>query len=170
MGSALCDLRTARVGHPSSPPSLRTDQARLGRRTPRVYSCPGKINGATVHSISQQLEAMQAFRFQREDGSTSFIAKAVSAAGALLMILLVWLSADPSAHAYFHHDAGREDHHCAVTDFARGEAYYLAPVALIPPAETSFKRIHFEVVVLRPQPAAYLLLPICGPPLSGLNT
>src|SRR5579871_3095211 len=105
---------------------------------------------------------MQAFRFQREDGCASLTAKAVSAAGALLMILLVWLSADPSAHEYFHHDAGHDDHHCAVTDFARGEAYYLAPVVLIPPAETSFARVHVEAVVICPPPAAYLLLPSCG--------
>ena len=38
-----------------------------------------------------------------------------------LVFLLNLLAASPSLHEWFHADAGREDHQCAVTMFAHGQ-------------------------------------------------
>jgi len=39
----------------------------------------------------------------------------------LLVLLLNLLTASPSLHEWFHADAGKEDHQCAVTLFAHGQ-------------------------------------------------
>jgi hypothetical protein len=108
---------------------------------------------------------MNPFRFLRNDGSTSPLARITGLVGILLVGLLVWLSADPEAHERFHPDAGKEDHHCVVTEFAAGEAYYLAPVIELRPTEALLYEVARSAPkeVLR-EPVAYVLLPTCGPP------
>jgi len=39
----------------------------------------------------------------------------------LLVLLLNLLAASPSLHEWFHADAGKAEHHCAVTLFAHGQ-------------------------------------------------
>ena len=105
----------------------------LRRRKPRLDD----------HAIIPQIVSVRSpnivhpFRFQKKDGHSSIAGRAVGTAAVLLVALLVWLSADPEAHERFHHDAGAEDHHCVITDFATGEGFYLAPQIDLRPAAAS---------------------------------
>lgn len=107
--------------------------------------------------------------FRRINGESSALARTVGLLAVLLVMLLVWLSADPEAHEHFHHDADEADHHCAITEFALGEGYYLAPLIVVPPVPWRFEAVRFEAVEVLREPVDYALLPICGPPLSGLT-
>jgi hypothetical protein len=84
-------------------------------------------------------------------------------------MLLAWLAADPQAHEYFHHDAGHEDHHCAITDFALGEGFYLPPVIGVRPVVTVFESVSFDALETLRERVDYALLPSCGPPFNGLS-
>jgi len=113
---------------------------------------------------------MNPFRFQRQDGSSSATARAVGVAAMLLVGLLAYLSANPEAHERFHHDAGHSDHHCVVTEFAAGEAFYIAPVlTLRPTLAVLFETAPAEAEDFLREPVAYVLQPICGPPGRGQN-
>jgi len=48
-----------------------------------------------------------------------------------LVLLLAVLATNPSAHEWFHHDAGHADHECAVTLFAHGITPALVGAALV---------------------------------------
>jgi hypothetical protein len=116
----------------------------------------------------QQRAAMNPFRFQRQDGSSSCFGRTTAVAGLLLVALLAYLSADPEAHERFHHDAGKDDHHCVVTDFAAGEAFFLAPRLTVRPAVTPlYEIVRGEAPEFFPRPVAFALLPSCGPPPPG---
>jgi len=111
---------------------------------------------------------MNPFRFQRKDGSGSIAAQTTAGAAILLVALLAYLSANPEAHERFHHDAGQEDHHCVITEFAAGQAFFLAPEIEIRPAEEIlFEIAHAEAKEFLREPVDYVLLPICGPPFNG---
>lgn len=110
---------------------------------------------------------MRFLRFQRRDGGSTAAARVTGAVGMALMAILVWLSADPAAHERFHHDAGHEDHHCVVTDFAMGQGFYVAPRIVVAPAPMVFAVVRFAAVQAPRTPVEYRLLPICGPP-AGL--
>ena len=108
-------------------------------------------------------------QFRRPDGSSAILARMAGAVAILLLALLVYLSADPEAHERFHHDAGHEDHHCVITDFATGEAFYLAPRFEVRPAVgVFFEVVPCEASDLLQEPVDYVLLPTCGPPSRGL--
>jgi len=111
---------------------------------------------------------MRVFRFQGNDGNSSIVAKTVGVLAVSIVAVLVWLSADPEAHEYFHHDAGHEEHHCVITSFAIGEGFYLAPKIAARPAAAVFAAVHLDAGETLREPVAYFLLPICGPPLNGL--
>ena len=112
---------------------------------------------------------MKECRFQRKDGSSSIVAKTVGILAVLMVLVLVWLSADPAAHEYFHHDAGLDEHHCVVTSFATGEGFYLVPQTTVRPAVAVFAIVHFDAGEILHKPVDYVLLPICGPPFNGLS-
>ncbi|MGH7996380.1 MAG: hypothetical protein ACREFX_08520 [Opitutaceae bacterium] len=106
-------------------------------------------------------------RFRRNDGSGALLAQAAGTAAVLCVLALVWLSADPVAHEYFHHDANRADHHCGITDFALGEGYFVAPRIVVPPEPMVFRAVDREGPELLRPPCRYLLLPTRGPPLGA---
>lgn len=85
-----------------------------------------------------------------------------------MVAVLVWLSADPEAHEYFHRDAGHGEHHCVITSFAIGEGYFLAPKIAARPAVAVFEAVHLDAREVFRERVDYVLLPICGPPLNGL--
>jgi len=108
---------------------------------------------------------MRPFRFHRKTGDLTLAGSSVAWLGVALIALLVWLSADPSAHERFHPDAaGGDEHHCVVTEFAAGEAYYLSPVIVVRPAETIAEVIQVRAIEAPRESADYVLLPSCGPP------
>src|SRR5476649_2383217 len=72
--------------------------------------------------------------FRRSRGRLSALGQAVGVAAALLVGLLVFLSVNPEAHEYFHHDANHGSHGCVVTEFAAGGAYALTPMVVVKPA------------------------------------
>ena len=84
-----------------------------------------------------------------------------------LVGLLVFLSVNPEAHEYFHHDANHGSHGCVVTEFAAGGAYALAPVVAVKPAALVVWAMAAAVEADRRQPVAFRLLPICGPPAAA---
>jgi hypothetical protein len=113
---------------------------------------------------------MNPFRFLRRDGSISAVGRTVGAVAILLVGLLAYLSADPAAHERFHHDADKADHHCVITEFAAGEALYLAPTIEVRPTLAVLweSAAAAPPEIFRP-PVDYILRPICGPPAAGPN-
>jgi hypothetical protein len=111
---------------------------------------------------------MKAFRFQRKNGTSTIFGRTIGLVGVGVVVLLLWLAADPEAHEHFHHDAGQEDHHCVITDFAIGEGFYLAPSIAVRPVAAVFGSVSFEVPGALREPVDYALPPSCGPPSHGL--
>jgi len=87
----------------------------------------------------------------------------------LLVLLLNLLAASPSLHEYFHTDAGKAEHQCAVTVFAHGQVD--SPVvdeALpVPVAAIEFFP-QFSVSI--PHTLVATLPPGRGPPVSCLHS
>ncbi|HEY3756971.1 MAG TPA: hypothetical protein VGL42_12540 [Opitutaceae bacterium] len=107
---------------------------------------------------------LKAFRFQRRDGTSTVAARVTGVAAVLLIGVLLWLSADPEAHERFHHDAGHEDHHCVVTDFAMGEGYFVAPTVVVAPVKRVFGVVQIAAVEAARVAADVRLEPSRGPP------
>jgi hypothetical protein len=87
----------------------------------------------------------------------------------LLVLLLNLMAASPSLHEYFHADAGKADHHCAVTLFAHGQVDAPAvDVALPLPAAL----IEFcpQLFVSIPNALVATLPPGRGPPVACLHS
>ena len=86
-----------------------------------------------------------------------------------LVLLLNLLAASPSLHELIHADAGKTDHHCAVTLFAHGQVdssavdvavpVPAAPVEFLPPTLVSI-----------PSALVATLPPGRGPPVSLLHS
>jgi hypothetical protein len=112
---------------------------------------------------------MKALKFHRRDGTVSTLARAVAAGAVSIVLLLVWLSADPEAHEHFHHDSGGSEHQCVVTQFAIGEGYYIVPQVSVPPVEAGFGPAHFSADEALREEVDYVLLPTCGPPSGGMS-
>lgn len=125
---------------------------------------------ASIH-LSRKFfrKGMLAITFQKKNGAVSAFAKVVAANAVSMVLLLVWLSADPEAHEHFHHDADKGDHHCVVTEFAAGSGYYLVPQVALPPVDTEFGIAHFRAEEIIREAADFVLLPICGPPFNGIS-
>ena len=87
----------------------------------------------------------------------------------LLVLLLNLLAAAPSLHEYFHTDAGKAEHQCAVTMFAHGQVDSPVVVAAlpIPPALTEFFP---QCSVSIPNALVATLPPGRGPPVSSLHS
>lgn len=87
----------------------------------------------------------------------------------LLVLLLNLLAASPSLHKYFHADADKAEHQCAVTLFAHGQVD--SPVvdvaAIIPAAPIEFSP-QFSVSI--PNALVATLPPGRGPPVSFLHS
>lgn len=87
----------------------------------------------------------------------------------LLVLLLNLLAASPSLHEWLHADAGKAEHHCAVTLFAHGQVDAPAvDVALPPPAA----HVEFfpQTSVSIPHALVATLPPGRGPPVSCLHS
>jgi hypothetical protein len=125
-----------------------------------------KLESTFRGSVTEPLE-MRSFKFQKRNGSISAFAKVVSSAAVSMVLLLVWLAADPEAHEHFHHDADKGEHQCVVTEFATGEGYYVFPQTAVPPVESGLGVAHFCADETIRETVAYVLLPICGPPSEG---
>ena len=110
---------------------------------------------------------MKPFRFNRRQGSSSPLGKAVAVAAVLLVGLLGYLSADPEAHEYFHPCSGHCDHECVVTSFAAGEGLFTVPLIGVKPIAAIVQRVHLQARESALESPEFLLLPICGPPLAA---
>ena len=62
---------------------------------------------------------------------------ALAALLAGIVLLLDAMAACPALHEKIHHDAGKEDHDCAVTMFAQGKASSVTCEIIIPPPTVS---------------------------------
>ncbi len=113
---------------------------------------------------------MRPLRFQHKDGSASLVGKTVSVLAVLLIATVMYLSASPEAHEFFHHDANHEDHECVVTAFAAGEAFYVAPQIVVQPTTVVVERVELAAVGIAGETPAGLLPPVCGPPAHSLKT
>jgi hypothetical protein len=102
-----------------------------------------------------------------KSGKISLVNQTAAAVALFAIVVLMWLSADPGAHERFHPSAGQEDHHCVVTEFVIGGAYFIAPCIVREPDTLSFGRIACEAVECLPGQVDYRLLPICGPPQAA---
>lgn len=112
---------------------------------------------------------LKAMRFQDGGGRATAFARGVGLAAISLVLLLVWLAADPQAHEHFHHDAGHEDHRCVITDFALGEGFYLLPAMEVRPVVVAVEWVAFEAVDSPREAVDYALLPSCGPPSGAAS-
>jgi hypothetical protein len=87
----------------------------------------------------------------------------------LLVLLLNLLAASPSLHEYFHADAGKAGHQCAVTLFAHGQVDAPAvDVALPLPATPTEFLPQFSASI--PNALVATLPPGRGPPVSCLHS
>lgn len=112
---------------------------------------------------------MRSLKLLGNRGDVTALARIVSCLAAFLILLLVWLGADPEAHEHFHHDADQGEHHCVVTEFAAGEGFYIVPQVSVPPVEAVFGIAHFSAEEPIREAVDYVLLPICGPPSGGVE-
>ena len=58
-------------------------------------------------------------------------ARACALCSVALVLVLAVLAASPEAHEWLHHDAGHEDHECAITLFVHGITAVLLDFALV---------------------------------------
>jgi hypothetical protein len=93
----------------------------------------------------------------------------INVLAALLVLLLGVLGVSPVLHDFCHaaganHDTDC-DHHCVVTDFAAGEAWFTPPPLLTAPTRTL---VNIQPAApARPmlEPETHRLQPACGPPV-----
>ena len=57
-----------------------------------------------------------------------------------VVLLLDAMAACPALHEMIHHDAGKEDHDCAVTMFAHGKVRFASCEIIIPPPTRCWSR------------------------------
>ena len=88
---------------------------------------------------------------------------------ALLVLILGVLSVSPVLHEHCHanttHHEADCDHHCVVTDFAAGNAWFSPPLLPSEPARMVVVVRLAAPAGLAPGPDGYRLLPACGPPV-----
>ena len=144
---------------------------------PRLYFHPAAARSTGPHltrgRTSPTVRGVQGpipSRRNCSDEPSSFH-RGLCVAAALLVVLLGVLSVSPVAHAALHagqpghHPDGDHTHHCVVTAFAAGEAWYVPPAPLpVLPAPVAA-----QVTAARPgpelSPVAARLQPACGPPV-----
>jgi len=80
-----------------------------------------------------------------------------------IVLLLDAMAACPALHEMIHHDAGKEDHDCAVTMFAQGKASSVTCEIVIPPPTVSVE-IEKTFVISVFSPAIENLPPGRAPP------
>jgi hypothetical protein len=73
-----------------------------------------------------------------------------------VVLLLDAMAACPALHEMIHHDAGKEDHECAVTMFAHGKAISVTCEIIIPPPTLSIE-------IVRP-----LIISVYSPAIENL--
>lgn len=99
----------------------------------------------------------------------SRFSRGLSILAASLVLLLGVLSVSPALHDFCHADDARHDadcgHHCVITDFAAGEAWFTPPAMVTEP-------VRVVAHVQAPAPAGlsvaqvpHRLQPACGPPV-----
>lgn len=80
-----------------------------------------------------------------------------------IIFLLDAMAACPALHEMIHHDAGKEDHDCAVTMLALGKMDSAICEIIIPPPTAWFETFrHFTILVF--SPAIENLPPSRAPP------
>jgi hypothetical protein len=68
-----------------------------------------------------------------------------------IVLLLDAMAACPALHEMIHHDAGKEDHDCAVTMFSQGKASSVTCEIVIPPPTVLVEiSRHFTFLVFSP--------------------
>jgi len=85
------------------------------------------------------------------------------------VLLLNAMAASPTLHEFFHADAGKADHQCAVTLFAHGQmdATDVAVAAIIPPVVADFFSIPATLFF---SSAVETLPPGRAPPVSSCHS
>jgi hypothetical protein len=85
------------------------------------------------------------------------------------VLLLNAMAASPALHEFFHTDADRADHQCAVTLFAHGQmdAADVAVAAIVPPVVAEFISIPATLIF---SSAVETLPPGRAPPVSFANS
>ena len=113
---------------------------------------------------------MKPLSFQKKNGTLSQAGKAVSVLAVLLIAVVMYLSANPEAHEFFHKDADHADHECVVTAFAAGEGLFTAPQIVVQPESLAIQRMDVVAKEVAQEALRNLLPPVCGPPARSLNT
>ena len=68
-----------------------------------------------------------------------------------VVLLLDAMAACPALHEMIHHDAGKEDHDCAVTMFAHGKVSFASCEIIIPPPTLVVEVVrHFTISIYSP--------------------
>jgi hypothetical protein len=76
---------------------------------------------------------------------------ALAALLAGIVLLLDAMAACPALHEMIHHDAGKEDHHCAVTLLASGKMDSTTCETILPPPPVSIEITrHFIISIFGP--------------------
>ena len=107
---------------------------------------------------------MKHCRLQQNNGALSGLGRTVSVLAILLVGLVSYLAVNPTAHEFFHPDAGDTDHECVVTAFAASEGLFVPPQLDLRPASEVVRQIHLIAVEVQHDPLSRLLPPVCGPP------
>jgi hypothetical protein len=89
--------------------------------------------------------------------------RAVSLLCLSLFVFLQALAAAPVWHRSFHHDAGHQDHHCAVTLLTQGKFHLTCGVIALPPA-SDFTTSTFPPPTSAADEIDFRLLPARAPP------
>jgi hypothetical protein len=110
---------------------------------------------------------MKPYRFQQNDGGLSRFGKIVGLTAVLLIGLVSYLTVNPKAHEFFHHDSGHDDHECVVTAFAAGEGFYLAPQIEVRPTAFVVQTVQVVAREIVRDAFAGCLPPACGPPVEA---
>jgi hypothetical protein len=94
--------------------------------------------------------------------------KALAAACVVVVLFVSLLAANPSLHRWFHPDADRPDHECAVTIFSHSQVLPAAAGAVAVAIATGvvfFVRLPEVTVFVSP---LLRLPPSCGPPVPSV--
>lgn len=97
----------------------------------------------------------------------TWFGKTVSVLAIFLIGLVSYLTVNPEAHEFFHHDSDHADHQCVVTAFAAGEGLCSAPPVDVQPVAVVVGRSDVVAVEILRQALASRLPPVCGPPVRS---
>ena len=115
-----------------------------------------------VHTIANRLQK-ETTQVQRR----SRLAAIAGWVQLLLFAVLLWLTVDPEAHQWLHHDHERANHHCAVQLVSQGNVVASVPPAIAVIVTPGFFLLPLPARKCVARVAPGFLLPFsCGPPLA----